>query len=204
MRKLVRLGLVMAIVSGAGDAGSADLESGPPVNAKLACLDLVKCAGNKDDGRTVGEEFCHHRLINERRAIVIYAHSVDDNLAALIKKIDAMIAINRNTQLASYVALVGDNADPLNEYAEKAKHLIENTRATRVSVVIPGKKKNGWDALKLNKDAALTVLIMTDAKVQVSHALAPGKLNPNTISAIVADAVKELKLVSPESTSGSS
>ena len=59
---------------------------------------------------------------------MVFARSTGDDLARLVKKIDSLIADNENKKLASFVNILGKNADEAGAAAEKfaKKHDFKN------------------------------------------------------------------------------
>ena len=121
---------------------------------------------------------------------MVFARKTDDALASLVKQIDKLVAANQDKKMASFVNLLGEDADKLktNAAAFAKKHEITN-----VALVVPGDNENGPKSFKINPKAEVTVLIYKGFRVKANHALKAGDLNEKTIKAIIADTGKILE-----------
>lgn len=190
MRKLLSVGLAVAVLASVSAVRAEDLKSGLQVGESIGAYDVEKCAGNENDGVEQGKVLCYRCKLGNRPVIAVFARSADDKLAALMKALDALVVHNEDKKAASFVNLLGDDADALKE---ASKSLVEKSKAENIAVVVPIEHKNGPEALKLNPDADVTVLIYNKGKIEANHALAAGKLDAKKIKAIIADTDKILK-----------
>ena len=121
----------------------------------------------------------------------------DDALASLVKQIDKVVAANQDKKMASFVNILGEDAD---KAQKDAITFAKKHEITNVALVVPRDPKNdpksysnGPKDYKINPKAEVTVLIYKGLKVKVNYALAAGELNEKTIKAIIADTGKILE-----------
>ena len=119
---------------------------------------------------------------------MIFAKEQGDALASLVKQIDGIVAKNSKKQMRSFVNLIGEDREELEESAAKFGKAYKN-----VPIVVPLEYGSGPKNYGINPDAGVTVLIYRNAKVVVNHATLPGKLSKSKIAEIVKDTSKILK-----------
>jgi hypothetical protein len=119
---------------------------------------------------------------------MVFAKDHGDALTSLIKEIDKVVEQNKEKQAASFVNIIGEDKEKLDETAKK---LGESTK--NVALVVPVEHESGPKNLGVNPEAGVTVMIYRGTKVTANHAIAPGKLDEAKIKEIVADAEKNLE-----------
>jgi hypothetical protein len=118
---------------------------------------------------------------------MIFAREIDDSLTSLVKKIDAATAENKKDKMGSFVVFTTDDEDlekKLKELAEK-----EKIKDCVLSIDNPA----GPKGIKLDKEAAVTVILYKDKKVEVNHAYKKGELTAKEIDKILKDLPKILE-----------
>ncbi len=120
--------------------------------------------------------------------VTIFARKITENLTSLVKKIDGLVAKNKDKKLSAFVVLLSDDADAdeakLKELAKK--HGIKTTPLTVFEGIA------GPPNYKIAKDADVTVLMWERRKIKVNHAFRKDGLNKKSVAAIVADTGKIL------------
>jgi len=106
-------------------------------------------------------------------------------LASLVKELDKLVAEHKDKQAASFVNVIGEDQEKLEETAKKLGEKAEN-----VPFVVPVEYEAGPKDYGINPEAGVTVMIYRGQKILANHAIAPGKLDDKAIKAIVADASK--------------
>jgi hypothetical protein len=119
---------------------------------------------------------------------MVFAKETGDALASLVKQIDKLVADNKDKKAASFVNIVGEDREKLEEAAKKFGEPYEN-----VAVVVPVEFELGPKDFGVSGDAGVTVMIYKGFKVSANHAIAPGKLDDKAIKAIIDDAKKMLE-----------
>ena len=119
---------------------------------------------------------------------MVFAKDTGDALTSLAKEIDKLVADNKKSKMASFVNIIGEDKDKLQEKAKKIGEPLEN-----VAVVVPVEFETGPKDFDVNPEAGVTVMIYQGLKVVGNHAVAPGKLDSKKVKEIVADAAKLLK-----------
>jgi hypothetical protein len=104
-----------------------------------------------------------------------------DDLAGLVKKIDALVEKNKGQQMKSFVVLLTDDPDGAEKelQAFAKKHGISNVPLTFFEGVTGPPKYN------IAKDAAVTVMLWRNLKVEANHSYAKGALNTKTAQKVV-------------------
>ncbi len=119
---------------------------------------------------------------------MVFAKETGDALASLVKEIDKLVAENKGKQASSFVNIIGEDRDKLEETAKKFGEPFEN-----VAVVVPVEFEAGPKDFGVNPEAGVTVIIYRRTKVTANHAIAPKKLDDKAIKAIIEDAKKNLE-----------
>jgi len=121
---------------------------------------------------------------------MVYARHADERLAGLVSKIDALVAAHQNEQLASVVAFVGPEAEPLKESVKRfgEKHGFKN-----VVLAVPQDHEHGHRGLKLDDDAGVTVMIYKGKKIQANLAARAEGLDAEFSARVIGEATKALR-----------
>lgn len=113
--------------------------------------------------------------------VAIFARSLTDDLASLVKQVDEKVEANKAKKMASFVILLSNDPDAdeakLKTLAEKQG--IKNTPLT-IYEGIAGPK-----SYKVAEDADVTVLLWKERTVKSNHAFAKGKLDKDGIKKVV-------------------
>ena len=116
----------------------------------------------------------------------VFTRSLTDDLASLVKQVDALVGDNKNAK--SFIVLLSKDPDgdeaKIKEFAKK--NGIKNVPLT----IFDGEAGPG--GYKISKDADVTVLLWKGQTVKTNHAYKTGGLNKDTVSQVVADAKKLL------------
>ena len=123
---------------------------------------------------------------------MIFARTADDDLASLVKQIDALAAVNKDKKMSALVNFLGDDPETLKKTATEfgEKHKIEHS-----ALVVPTKDHaSGPKKYDIPDDAHVTVLLYHKKKVAHAHAHAfnDGGLGEAQIAAVINDAKKML------------
>jgi hypothetical protein len=117
---------------------------------------------------------------------MIFARENSDALTSLVKKIDAATKANKSKKMGSFVVYLTEDeglGDKLKSIAEK-----EGIKSTILST----DGVTGPPAYKVAKEAAVTVVLYNQRKVEANHAFKKGELNDTGIKAVLADLPKIL------------
>ena len=170
-----------AVVFGAAIA-TAEVTSGPQVGEIVGAFTVTKVTGNPDDGVADGRNLCYRCKMGQRPVVMVFARSADEKLAKLLKKIEEEVEEHQAEKLASFVNMIGTDAESLKKAAAEfaTTHGIK-----RIAFVVPDDAKNGPPDLKIAPDAEVTVICYRGGKVQANHAFAKGSLSDEKIAAVV-------------------
>ena len=123
--------------------------------------------------------------------INVHARTVTDNLASLVKQIDALVDDAGSKSFSSkhaFVVLITDDPDKAETQLAKLadKHDIKNTPLTLFDGI------SGPRGYKIAKDAEVTVMMWKGHKVAFNHAFGKGELDAKAVKKVVADAKKHV------------
>jgi hypothetical protein len=118
----------------------------------------------------------------------VIVRSLTDDLASLVKQIDAHISKNSSKKMKAYVVLLADDPDraEVELIAFAKKHGITNIPLGVFDGVA------GPRAYHIAKDADVTLHMWLRVEVKVNHAFSKGQLNKDAIACVVADFAKIL------------
>jgi len=138
-------------------------------------------------GPAKGETLCYRCKFGDKPVVSIFARSIDDNLAGLLKSVDGQI--EKNKQLNAFFVLLTDDAKgqeaKLAELAKKNE--IKNVPLT----IFEGNE--GPDGYEISDKADVTVLMWVNSDVKVNHAFAKGKLDKDAIKNVAVETKKILE-----------
>ncbi len=121
--------------------------------------------------------------------VSVFTRSLSDDLASLVKKIDAAVEKNQSKKMAAFVVLLTDDLDT----AEKQLQAFAEKHGIRHTPLTAFEGRRGPANYRLSDNAELTVLMWVNQKVEVNHAFGPRGLNRKTIKQIVDDTQKILR-----------
>ncbi|MCE9533258.1 MAG: hypothetical protein K8T89_19340 [Planctomycetes bacterium] len=174
----------VAIVLFASSAFAADtIKSGPQVGEKVPGpfhpLNI--------NGEMAGKKHCLFCENGQNPVAMIFARDVDENVIALIKKIEAATAANSSAMMGSFVVFLSDNKD----LEGKLKQVAEKTGLKKCVLSIDNPA--GPKGYEIAEKADVTVVLYVERGVKANHSFAKGGLTPKAIDAIVEDVKKITK-----------
>jgi predicted TIM-barrel fold metal-dependent hydrolase len=114
----------------------------------------------------------------------IFAREITDNLASLVKQVDAKA--QENGDLCAFLVVLTEDSDAA---AEELKKLADKHGIKKVPLTV-FEGSAGPPNYKLAKDADVTVHMWVNTKVKVNHSFAKGKLDDKSVTSVVADIAK--------------
>jgi len=117
---------------------------------------------------------------------MIFAREISDRLTSLVKKIDSATAANESKSMGSFVVFLSDEEG----LAEKLKTLAAKQGFKHI--VLAMDSPAGPAGYDVAKEAAVTVVLYNNRRVEANHAFRKGALNDKGIEAILADLPKIL------------
>lgn len=119
----------------------------------------------------------------------VFARELTDDLASLVKQLDAVVGKNEEKKMAGFVVLLSEDpdADEAKVQAFAEKHGIKNLPLTIFDGVA------GPPDYKLAKEADVTVHLWLKLEVKANHAFAKGGLTASAVKQVVADTTKILE-----------
>ncbi|MBC8117656.1 MAG: hypothetical protein H7062_24970 [Candidatus Saccharimonas sp.] len=168
------------VVASVGFAVAAEkIESGLEKGTGVPAFNVKDVTGpNKD-----GDELCYRCRYGAQPVVTIFAKEMTDEVAALTKALDGVVAKNRDQKMAGFVVLMTDNAEKgaasLKAAAEKNK--IEQLPLTTFDGT------EGPKGYKINPKADITVMMWVESKVKVSQGFVKGDLSKEAIAKLVSE-----------------
>ena len=171
---------VALVVASVGLAVAAEkLESGLAKGAKVPAFNVKDVTGpNKD-----GDELCYRCRYGNQPVVTIFAKEMTEEVAALTKELDSVVAKNRDQKMAGFVVLI--SSDPA-----KAAASLEKTAKDKKIEQLPlttFKGTTGPKGYNLNDKADVTVMMWVESTVKVSEGFNKGGLTKEAIAKLVAD-----------------
>ena len=119
----------------------------------------------------------------------VFARELTDDLASLVKQLDAVVGKNEAKKMGGFVVLLSENpdADEAKVKAFAEKHGIKNLPLTLFDGVAGPPKYN------LAKEADVTVHLWVKQEVKAKHAFGKGGLTASAVKQVVADTAKILE-----------
>ena len=178
----MRIAYAVAVVVFGAALAVAEVTSGPQVGDSVGAFTVTKVTGNPDDGVADGRNLCYRCKMGGRPVVMVFARSADEKLAKLLKKIEEEVEEHQAEKLASFVNMIGTDAESLKKAAAEfaAKHGLK-----RIAFVVPDDTQHGPPDLKIAPDADVTVICYKGGTVQANHAFAKGALSDEKIDAVV-------------------
>jgi hypothetical protein len=134
-------------------------------------------------GPDAGQKVCLYCKNGTNPVAMIFARDLSEPVTALIKKIDGATEQNQENHMGSFVVFLNDSEDlggKLKEMADK-----ESVKNTVLAIDNPA-----GPAVKVAKDADVTVVLYTKHKVKANYAFGKGELKDKDIDRILADVPK--------------
>jgi hypothetical protein len=183
MMSFAVLGLMLGSMVSAADADQAGLKSGEYIGAFY----VTKVAGAEDDKVEPGEKLCYRCKYSSRPMVLIFTRSTDGKVMKLAKELDSAIAANSDAQLRGLVTLLGEDLSALKQTAKKAA-MASGTK--NIPFVVADDNVRGPSSYKIDKGAAVTVVVANESKVVASHSFE--KADAVDVAAVMGEVKKML------------
>lgn len=139
-------------------------------------------------GPAAGTALCYRCRYGDQPVVSVFAREVNDELASLLKEIDAVVSKNSEREMAAFLVVLTD--DPAGQ-EEKLKQLAKDAGLKNVPLTT-FEDVSGPRSYKLSKDADFTVMMWVDGKLQVNETFKKGDLTQQTIAGVVSNTSKIL------------
>lgn len=120
---------------------------------------------------------------------MVFARKSDANLASLVKKLDKLVADNKDKKLRAFVNLIGENRDTLED---SAKEFARENKVANIPIVVPVEFENGPENFGISPDAEVTIMLYKQLSVVKNHAFGEDELKDG-IEAVLDDVPKILE-----------
>jgi hypothetical protein len=145
----------------------------------------VVCVGTQR-----GQSHCYICETEDRPAVIVFARSLDDSLAKLVRGLDKALVEHKAAELRSWVTFLAEDQSALDakvlEWAKK--QAVKNVPLAVFEDVV------GPPGYKLSRDADVTVLLFVKQKVVRNFAFRAGELKDERIAEVL-KAVPEITTV---------
>lgn len=173
-----------AVLLVAGMVVAADVESGLKVGDNVGAYNVKDITGPN-----AGKSLCYRCNYGARPVINVFTRQVNDDLAKLVKEVDALVEKNKEKKMAAFVTVLAEDADKIAPKLEEMakKNGIKNVPLT----VFDG--ESGPPDYKISEKADVTVLLWNKHEVKANVAVEKGgKLDDKVIKTVVAGSEKIL------------
>ena len=184
MKRFIAPAFALFAVAGLAIAGEksevkSGLEAGESPNA-FNVKDIT--------GPSKGKTLCYRCQYGAKPVAAVFTREINDEVAALVKEIDAKVGENKGKNMCAFVVLLTDDADA---GAKKLSKLAEEQKIKNVPLTVFDGTAGPAD-YKISKDAAVNVMMWNKSKVKVNHAFAAGKLTSDDVKKVAEDTSKIL------------
>ena len=138
-------------------------------------------------GEQAGKKACLYCSNGGNPVAVVFARSVNPEVAALLKKLDDATEKNGKAAMGSYAVFCSDKEGLDTQLKELASK--QGLKKLVLSIDNPA----GPKSYEIAKDADVTVLLYNEFTVRANHAFKAGELNTKSIERVVADVAKIVK-----------
>ena len=183
MKKLTGIAAACLMLATAAVVAAEKLTSGLPVGESVPAFNVRDITGPN-----AGKTLCYRCKYGAQPVVAIFTREVNDNVAELIKKIDAQVGENKDAKMAAFVVTITDNPDSVEPKLESlAKSAdIKNTPLT----IVEG--TSGPPNYKISKDAEVTVMMWVESEVKVNEAFGKGGLDKKAVDRLAGETKKIL------------
>lgn len=174
-----------ALVCGALAALSFSVAFAEELKSGLAVGDSPGAFNVNDvTGPSKGTSLCYRCQYGNRPVVAVFARDVNDDLAKVIKDVDALVEKNKAKDMKAFVVVLSEDAEAVAPKLEALakKEGIKNVPLTTFDGA------SGPEDYNISKDAFVTVLMWNKSEVKSNVALAKGKLDAAAAKKIVAAA----------------
>ena len=187
MKNLCVLSLAVALASAGSLVAGEKVKSGPKPGEPIGAFYVTKVAGAADDGVEEGKNLCYRCRNGSRPQVMVFTRSTDPIVVDLVKKLDVAVKQHEDSQLRTFVNLLGEDKDDL---SASAKKLAAKSKTKNVPFVVPNEFENGPDNYGINAKAAVTIIVANSGEVTSTHAVAKAKdLKTDSVIKAIAKAV---------------
>ena len=175
------LACVALVVASVGLAVAAEkVQSGLEKGAKVPAFNVKDVTGPAKDG----DELCYRCRYGNQPVVTIFAKEMTDEVAALTKELDGVVAKNRDQKMAGFMVLLTSDAE---KGAPSLTKAAEKMKIQQLPLTISVDGVSGPKGYKLNEKADVTVMMWVEGTLKVSEGFTKGELTKAAISKLVTD-----------------
>lgn len=183
MKKCLALGALLVAVGLVAQAGET-VKSGPQVGENARPKPFFPLNLN---GPTPDEKQCLVCRNGNNPVAMIFARDTNEQLVALITKLDAETVKNSGKKMGSFAVFCND-AEGL---PAKLKAIAKDQKLQKLVLAVDN--PTGPEPYKIAKDADITVVLYNQSKVVANYSFRKGELKAGDIDRIVSDVSKIIK-----------
>jgi hypothetical protein len=151
-------------------------EEGLPIGTKVEAFYVTDVTGP-----AAGEKLCYRCKYGARPVVSIFVRDVNDQVASLVKEVDAKVGANKDAGMAAFVVLLTENpeadAQKLKDLA--AKQGIQNVPLTTFD------GKAGPPNYKVGEGSEVTVMMWNAHELKVNDVLKSADLSKDKVATVV-------------------
>lgn len=132
-------------------------------------------------GPKAGEKLCYRCNYGNRPVVSIFTRQMNDNVASLVKKVDAKVDENEAKKMAAFVVLLTDQP----EAKEAELKAVASKQGIKKTPLTTFDGPAGPPTYKIAKDAEVTVMMWVGGTLTVNEQLKASDLSEAKINSIV-------------------
>ena len=123
---------------------------------------VTKITGAESDGVKPGQRLCYRCRFGTRPMVMLFARQADEQLDALVRHLDRLVAENQESKLKGLVTLIGDDPETLKR---DALGVLERSGAKEIPLAVATEQGVRANQYQLPEDADVTIVIARDSRV---------------------------------------
>lgn len=155
---------------------AADGEESLAVGSKVAAFYVKDVTGP-----AAGEKLCYRCRFGNRPVVSIFAREMNDNVAELVKQVDAQVAANGEKKMAAFVVLMTEDEAAGSKSLKSAAEAkgIKNVPLTTFDGV------SGPENYKISSTSDVTVMMWVGGELKVNQTFAKDGLSKEAVEGVV-------------------
>lgn len=179
MKKSLMACLALVVASVGLSVAAEKVQSGLEKGAKVPPFYVKDVTGPAKDE----EPLCYRCRYGNQPVVTVFAKEMTDEVAALVKELDGVVAKNRDEKMAGFVVLL--SKDPAK--AASLTKTAESMKIEQLPLTTSVDGAAGPKGYKLNEKADVTVMMWVQGTVKVSEAFNKGDLTKDAIKKVVGE-----------------
>ena len=173
---MIRIATCLLLLPSFAFAADNPCVSGPRVGQRPGPYSFVLCTGDQR-----GKSHCYICETADRPAVIVFARSLSDPLAKLVRGLDRALADHKKAELRAWVTFLQEDQNTFDAEVVRwaRKHAV---RSVPLGVF---EDLDGPPSYRLARDADVTVLLYVKQKVVVNAAFRAGELSDAKVKEVL-------------------